>query len=162
MYRLFFLALITISLSYCGGDSTTNSNTNTANTAAPNTAAAQAAPVKKNYEASHEAPYCKLWVVKAPLGTKNPEDYKGRWFDLKTDGTCETGQYQNVLSSGYWSIGKENNIIQFQFEKGQMIASNYEIQGAGGGGRILFKGNVPGNPVGMQLMLEPESERPSK
>jgi len=114
MFRFLLLCTIAITCSFCKSDKNdTNANEATANS--DNAAQASAAPVKKNYEASHEAPFCKLWVVKAPLGVSNPQDYKGLWFDLKKDGTFESGRYQEQTNYGRWSIGKETEILKLLF-----------------------------------------------
>ncbi len=164
MSRLFLLCSIVFIFSCGGGDSTNTSNGEaaTAGSSTSTTNTAAVAPVKKHYEASHEAPYCKLWVVKFAAEVDNPQDYKGLWFDLKTDGSFESGRYEEQTNDGTWSIEKETTIIKLQFNKQELIPSNWQIQGAGGKGRILWKGNVAGNRKGFQVMLEPENQRPSK
>lgn len=164
MFRLFLLCSIAVLFSFCTSE---NANTNQSNdttetpTASANSTTPAAAPVKRNYEASHEAPFCKLWVVKYAAEVENRADYKGLWFDLKTDGSFQSGRYAEQSNGGTWSIEKETNIIRLQFNTPETIPSNWQIQGSGGGGRILWKGNVPGNPKGAQVMLEPENQRPT-
>lgn len=165
MLRLLLLCAIAITFSFCTGEKS-NSETATANNAtaaapANKASANNATPVKQNFEASHEAPFCKLWVVQAALSVQNPQDYKGLWFDLKKDGTFESGKYQEQTNFGHWSIEKETNILKLLYNTTDIIPANWKIQGSGGGGRILWKGNVPGNPGGGQVMLEPDV-KPSK
>ena len=159
MYRVLILLLVVFTFSACGGDATSNES-GKANAAGVSTN--PAAPVKKHYESSHEAPYCKLWIVQHAIGAPDMEDYKGRWFNLKTDGSFESGKWDATTNNGTWSIEQSSNIISLNFKSPETIPSNWAIQGAGGGGRILFKGNVSGNPKGLQVMLEPDTVLPVK
>lgn len=160
MYRAFMIISVLFLLSSCQNENTPESNTETNQ---PETeVSTNQSPSKTHYEASHEAPYCKLWVVKQAVNVDNQENYKGRWFNLKKDGTFESGQWGDTTNGGSWSIEKESNIISLVYNTPDVIPANWKIQGAGGGGRILFKGNVPGNERGIQMMLEPETVLPNQ
>ncbi|MFT5167888.1 MAG: hypothetical protein ACI8P3_003126 [Saprospiraceae bacterium] len=159
MYKVILIVSIAVLFSYCGGEPSNNVDTATSTT---ETSESVATPVKQNYEASHEAPYCKLWVIKHAGGVDDLKEYKGRWFNLKTDGSFESGKWGETNNGGTWSIEKPTMIIRFVFNTPETIPSNWQIQGGGGGGRILFKGNVSGNERGFQVMLEPETVLPTQ
>ena len=156
MYKVFLLLSVAFVFTCCTNN---NPSTEEAEVTAANV---PSQPVKTHYEASHEAPYCKLWVVKHAGVTNDLNNYIGRWFNLKTDNTFESGKWEETNNSGTWSIDEETTIIKMIFKTPETIPSNWKIQGEGGGGRILFKGNVPGNEKGIQVMLEPETVLPVK
>lgn len=163
MFRYLLISLpILFLIIACGGEQSNSATTTEANASAGTPVSTPAAPEKTHFEASHEAPYCKLWVVKFAAEVDDKAPYDGRWFDLKKDGTFETGQYQEKTNFGQWSIEKETNIIKLLFNSPEILPPNWKIQGAGGRGRIVWKGNVPGNPKGIQLMIEPETVKPQR
>lgn len=166
MNRLVLLLAISILFSYCSGD---QAETDVTGDTAPNSenvasqdGAAGSANEKTHFEASHESPYCKLWVIKFAAEVEKQEDYKGRWFNLKCDNTFESGQWQETLNKGQWAIEESTNILSLYFNDPTDFPAAWQIQGSGGGGRIIWKGNVPGNLPGYQLMIEPETVLPVK
>jgi hypothetical protein len=153
MYRLFLMFSIVFLFSYCGGEGSGNGGDNSTSTS-------EKVPLRTISEDSHEAPFCRMWVVKHAVGVDDLNNYKGRWFNLKNDGTFESGQWGETNNGGTWSIEGPTNIMKFAFNTPESIPSNWQIQGKGAGGRILFKGNIPGNERGLQVMLEPETVLP--
>ncbi len=164
MFRYLLILSVLIFMAACTGEQNSTDSaaetSNTANTTEASTPASK--PAKMHFEASHETPFCKLWVVKYAAEVDDKAAYNGRWFDLKKDGTFETGQYQEKTNFGQWSIEKETNIIKLLFNNPEIFPPNWKIQGSGGGGKILWKGNVPGNLQGIQLMMEPENVKPQQ
>ena len=144
MFSIVFL------FSYCGGNGNNSSATSTS----------EKAPLRTISEGSYEADFCKLWVIKHAVGVDDLNNYRGRWFNLKNDGTFENGQWGETTNGGTWSIEGPTSIMKFVFSTPESIPSNWQIQGKGSGGRILFKGNVPGNERGLQVMLDPENVLP--
>ncbi len=170
MYRLIYLMLISVLFTYCSGDQGDQQATaEVSGTEAPvsqnvvsQNGEAVSANTPTHAQASHEAPYCKLWVIKFAAEVEKQEDYKGRWFNLKCDNTFESGQWEKTMNKGQWKIEEESNILNLYFNDPTDFPARWQIQGAGGGGRILWKGNIPGNEPGYQLMIEPEETLPVK
>lgn len=157
MNKLFSIFVCIVFLMGCGGE---NSSTTSASSNPDATATTQ--PQQMHFKADHETPYCRLWVVKMAVEVPDPPSFKGRWFDLKKDGTFASGHWSETNNSGTWGIDEASKIISFVFDKPDAFPTAWKIQGAGGGGRILWKGNVPGNEIGAQVMLEEETAIPSK
>ena len=134
MIRFILLCFVAFMFSFCSGEKPETVASTTASSTEPAPTAAAAAPQKKHFEASHEAPYCKLWVIKMAAVVDDPDNFKGRWFNLKRDNTFESGQWGETTNSGTWSIGKNTNIIQLAFNKEENFPLRWKIQGAGGGG----------------------------
>ena len=161
MFRATLLLLIAMVFCYCGGESTDNNVQEVSQNSETTNTPEEAVPAKMHFESSHEAPYCKLWVTKFAVEVEDIKDYKGRWFDLKCDGTFESGQWEEKTNYGQWNIEKDKNIINLLFNSPENIPARWEIQGAGGGGRIIWKGNIYGNEKGYQVIMESENFKPA-
>lgn len=109
--------------------------------------------------ASALSPLIGTWEADAVVGIKKTEErlnYEGMWFDLSADQSFSFGQYESQTHIGQYNFDEEEFIITFFFDPAdQKIAHQYKIQGLGGsdGATLIWKGNTPENPKGMQLKM---------
>ena len=161
MNRLFAFILI-LSLGACTADTPTN----TQGSIVPSKTATD--KPMKIVEASVLAPLIGSWEATHALNFKNSEDrkkYEGIWFDLKGDQTFVHGQYEAETHTGTYTFDDKTQIIEFVFNpSGQQIANQYKIQGIGfkGTSTLIWMGNTPKNPDGMQIKMVKFNRAPAQ
>ena len=158
MRRIFTITLLSILFFACQNDTqqaeTTSTNTeasasNTAATAASATPATSAAP--KHHKASAMSPFIGKWFYRYAI--KNTEYYKGRYIDLKGDGSFTSGIDDKQNNSGTWSLDETDTYLDIDYadnskEKDEQYKAqlNHNV--------IILIGNAPKNTTGNQIKLE--------
>lgn len=107
---LFALLMMTALMVGCGDDAATDGTTDdTTDTTTPAVEGSFATPVLPNTNSPKvqlllRSPYwvAEHWVNHADNTQNKPN--KGRWWQLKPDGTFVTGQWQDTYSNGSWTV----------------------------------------------------------
>ncbi len=166
---ILFLALV-MSMVACQTDGTPGKaaatvevpNANGTETPANNTTKAREATDVPHVPASVLSPMIGLWHYQTVVGVKDAktkDDYLGRWIDLKGDQTFISGLWQEQTNSGKWTFDPESSLINFYYEKPEVIYDEFKVQGAGMD-IIIFKGNTSRTKRGIQIKMVKENDRP--
>jgi len=105
------------------------------------------------------APLIAHWEVQAVIKVKDSElreNLDGAWFNLNLDQTFTFGQFETQTGQGTYNYDDGTNIIELFFNpKKEKIPTQFKIHGIGAydGSTIIWLGNTPKNPTGMQLKM---------
>lgn len=115
MKNIIFIVLIAMLGFACTGEQSTGTDTADSTTAtAPaqqqGTAATPMAPAQSGLTASLTKDF---WVYEFYIDPKNKENnrnFRGKWFDLKPDGTFQSGHWEEITGNGSWLLlkGEDN------------------------------------------------------
>ena len=156
MKRIFTITLLSVLFFACQNDTqqTTTAETNNVTATASNTVATESG-APKHHKASAMSPYIGKWKYRHAI--KNTEYYKGRYIDLKGDGSFTSGIDGEQNNSGTWSIDEEKNFLDIDYadnskEKDEQwkAQANHNV--------VILIGNAPKNATGNQIKLEKFSE----
>ncbi|MCI5080521.1 MAG: hypothetical protein MRY78_02450 [Saprospiraceae bacterium] len=115
MKKIILMAFVAMTWVACQNESANNDSANNATTEAPTpnnndpqgTAITPRTPVQSGLTADLTRDF---WVYEFyidPQNRKNNRNYRGKWFNLKEDGTFESGQWQETTGSGSWLLLKD-------------------------------------------------------
>ncbi|MEM9820794.1 MAG: hypothetical protein AAF985_06970 [Bacteroidota bacterium] len=114
-------------------------------------------------KASNVAFLVGLWEYTFALGAENETPkYKGRWIEFKNDDTFISGRYGEETNQGTYQYEDDpKRILTLTYAKKEEIPGQWEIQGQGHNG-MVFKGNTPLNPSGLQVRMQQVNQRPKQ
>lgn len=109
MKNTIFIALIAILGFACTGEQSKGTDSATT-TQEGGSAASPMAPAQSGLTAKLTKDY---WVYEFYIDPKNKENnrnFRGKWFDLKPDGTFQSGHWEEITGSGSWLLlkGEDN------------------------------------------------------
>ena len=105
------------------------------------------------------APLIADWEVQAIIKVKDSnlrENLDGAWFNLALDQTFTFGQFESQTGQGTYNYDDATQIIEFFFNPSNVkIPTQYKLNGIGAydGSTLIWMGNTPKNPIGMQLKM---------
>lgn len=154
----YFIFLLFAGLTLCtsckqNGNTATSQASNYISTNAKDKTQAKVVP------ASVLAPLIATWEVQVTVGISNKERrnlYDGRWYTLRGDQTFTCGVFDKETNQGSYQFDGDTELIDFFYDSPEVgVANQFKIKGIGNNDSsvLIWLGNTPNNPAGMQLKM---------
>jgi len=156
MKKVFTITLLAFLFFACQSDSkdTADSNENAAVPAVqsndPHAGHDHATP--KHHKASSASPYIGKWTYYHAI--KDSDYYKGRYIDLKGDGTFTSGVNDKQTNTGTWTLDEEKNYLDFDYADNTVDRDEQWKSQKNTPDVIILIGNAPKNDSGNQIKLD--------
>ena len=106
----------------------------------------------KHHKASSLSPYIGKWTYYHAI--KDTDYYKGRYIDLKGDGTFTSGVNDKQTNTGSWTLDEEKSYLDFDYADNSVDRDEQWKSQKNTPDVIILIGNAPKNNTGNQIKLE--------